>query len=73
VQKWGQVLSKCTTPALILSSKRVQLLSVANKLRKSLETLTRKREEYALQKNVIGRHLRDATVREYVRELHAMC
>ncbi len=71
VQKWGEVLSKCKNPKLILSSQRLQLLGVAHTLRKSLETLSLKREEYALQKNVISRQLRDATVRDYLRELLA--
>jgi glycosyltransferase involved in cell wall biosynthesis len=66
VQKWGAVLEKCKTPEVMLSQKRMLLLKVATKLRKSLRTMITKREEFELQKGIVTRHLRDASVREYV-------
>ena len=67
VRKWGAVLAKCNEPEVMLSKGRLLLLAVSTRLRKTLYDVSVKREEFDRQKNVIGRQLHDAVVREYVR------
>lgn len=66
VRKWAAVLEKCKTPEVMLSEKRMLLLRVATKLRKSTGILATKREEFERKKTLVKCHLRDASVRQYL-------
>ena len=70
VRKWGNVLTKCNTPEMVLSKGRLLLLEVSTKLRKTLRLASKMHEELEVQKKILGKQLYQRSIQEYLQQLY---